>query len=167
MLEGIKIVDLKVFPDERGFFAEGFRDDWKELLGDDKIVQTNISKSYPGMIRAWHRHAQGQNDYFTVLKGALKICAFDEQTGELSEVVLSGDRLQVVKIPGKYWHGTKCVSNEPSLTLYFVNNLYDYKSPDEERREWADHSILPKTINGNASDNRIGKPWDWNAPPHK
>lgn len=167
MLDGIKIVDLKVFPDERGFFAEGFRDDWKDILGDDRIVQTNISKSYPGMIRAWHRHVRGQNDYFIVLKGALKICAFDEQSGELSEVVLSGDRLQVVKIPGKYWHGTKCVSNEPSLTLYFVNNLYDYKSPDEERREWADPSIIPKTINEKALDNRIGKPWDWNAPPHK
>ena len=167
MLDGIKVVDLKVFPDERGFFTEGFRDDWKDLLGEDKIVQTNISKSYPEMIRAWHRHVRGQNDYFIVLKGALKICAFDEQTGELSEIVLSGDKLQIAKIPGKYWHGTKCVSNEPSLTVYLVSNLYDYKNPDEERRSWEDPAIVPKIINDNTTDKRVDRPWNWNAPPHK
>lgn len=167
MLDGIKVMDIKAFPDERGFFAEAMRDDWKELLGEDKIVQTNISKSFPGMIRAWHRHNRGQSDYFVVLKGSLKICAFDEKTGELSEIILSGDRLQLAKIPGKYWHGTKCVSNEPSVTIYFVSNLYDYKNPDEERRPWNDESLVPKTINGKTSDDRAGKFWDWNAPPHK
>lgn len=166
MLDGIKVMDVKAFPDERGFFAEAMRDDWKDILGDDKIVQTNISKSFPGMIRAWHRHNRGQSDYFVVLKGSLKICAFDEETGELSEVVLSGDRLQVAKIPGKYWHGTKCVSNEPSVTIYFVSKLYDYKDPDEERRLWSD-KIIPKSINGKTNDDRVGKLWDWNAPPHK
>lgn len=167
MLEGIKVADLKVFPDERGFFSEGMREDWKDLLGDDKIAQVNISKSFPGMIRAWHRHVKGQNDYFIVLKGSLKICAFDEHTGELSEVVLSGDKLQVAKIPGKYWHGTKCVSNDHSLTVYLVSNLYDYQNPDEERRDWNDTTIIPKSINGKTNDNRVDKQWDWNAPPHK
>lgn len=167
MLDGIKIVDIKVLPDERGFFAEGMRTDWKDMLDDDKIAQVNISKSFPGMIRAWHRHLKGQNDYFIVIKGSLKICAYDEQTGELSEVVASGDKLQAVKIPGKYWHGTKCVSNEPSMTVYLVSNLYDYQSPDEERRPWADPAIVAKTINGKSSDVRADKPWDWNAPPHK
>ncbi len=167
MIDGIRVSDIKVFPDERGFFAEGIRDDWKEFLGEDKIVQCNISKSYPGMIRAWHRHTRGQNDYFIVLKGSLKICVFDEEIGELSEIVLSSDKLQAARIPGKYWHGTKCVSDEPSLTVYFVTNLYDYKNPDEERREWNDQSIIPKTINGKTYDKRVGNPWDWNAPPYK
>lgn len=166
MLTGMKILDITVLPDERGFFAEGMREDWDDFLDGDKIKQANISKSYPGMIRAWHRHARSQNDYFIVLKGALKICVFDEQTGELTEVILSGDRLQILRVPGKYWHGTKCVSNKPSLALYFVNNLYDYKNPDEERLPWQ-HSIVPKTINGKPSDIRVGKPWDWNFPPHK
>jgi dTDP-4-dehydrorhamnose 3,5-epimerase len=71
MLPGLKVQDLKKNVDERGFFAEIMREDWKELLGEDRIVQSNLSFSYPGMIRAWHRHSRGQVDHFLVLKGSL------------------------------------------------------------------------------------------------
>jgi dTDP-4-dehydrorhamnose 3,5-epimerase len=171
-LPGVKVFDLKRLPDERGFFAEVMREDWVDLLGGDRVVQANLSLSYPGVVRAWHRHLRGQVDYFVVLRGALKICAYDDREGSetfgwLDEVVACGDRLQVVRVPGFYWHGTKCVGVEPSLTLYFVNRLYDYKSPDEERRAWDDRSVVPRCVNGSSSDPRVGKPWDWFYPPHK
>lgn len=79
MLPGVKVHDLRRNVDERGFFAEVFREDWKDLLGDERIVQANLSFSHPGMIRAWHRHNRGQVDYFIVLKGYLKICACDDK----------------------------------------------------------------------------------------
>lgn len=167
MLEGIKVYDLKKILDERGFFCEILRQDWKEIIENEWIVQANLSYSYPGIIRAWHRHLRGQIDYFIVLKGAMKICAFDEKTNELDEIVSSEYKLQVVRIPGHYWHGTKTVGNKPSLTIYFVTRLYDYKNPDEERRPWNDPTIIPKSINGKIDDPRIGKPWDWLYPPHK
>ncbi len=166
-LEGVKVYELKVLPDERGFFAEALRTDWKEFLGDDKIVQANISYSYPGIVRAWHRHLRGQIDYFLVLKGAMKICAYDEESKKLVEIVATEKKPCVVRIPGYYWHGTKTVSSEPSLTVYFVTKLYDYKNPDEDRRPWNDPSIVPVEINGNKNDPRCGKPWDWFYPPHK
>ncbi|MCD6446231.1 dTDP-4-dehydrorhamnose 3,5-epimerase family protein [Candidatus Bathyarchaeota archaeon] len=158
MLEGIRIYELKKFPDERGFFAEALRRDWKNFLGDEWIVQANISYSYPGVIRAWHRHLRGQVDYFLVLEGAMRICAYDEKTGQLDEILSSEHKLQVVRIPGHYWHGTKTVGYKPSLTLYFVTRLYDYDNPDEERRPWNDPTII---------DPRTGRPYDWNKPPHK
>ena len=135
MLPGVRVYEIKKFPDERGFFAEGMRSDWAELLEGDKITQSNVSMSYPGMIRAWHRHRRGQVDYFVVVRGAMKICAYDDDPasptkGQLDEVIASAERLQVVRIPGKYWHGTKTVFPEPSLTFYMVNRLYDYKNPD-------------------------------------
>jgi len=58
-LPGVLTYDLKLYPDERGHFGELLRADWKELLNDDKIVQANMSYSYPGIIRAWHRHNRG------------------------------------------------------------------------------------------------------------
>jgi len=158
MLEGVRIYELKKIPDERGFFAELLRKDWKDLLGDEWIVQANLSYSYPGVIRAWHRHLRGQIDYFIVLQGAMRICAYDEKTGQLDEIVASEHKLQIVRIPGHYWHGTKTIGNKPSLTLYFVTRLYDYSNPDEERRPWNDPTII---------DPRTGKPYDWNKPPHK
>lgn len=167
MLEGVKVFDLKKFPDERGFFSEILRQDWKDLLGDDVIAQANLSFSYPDIVRAWHRHLRGQVDYFIVVKGAMKICAYDDQTRQLSEIVASEHKLQVVRIPGHYWHGTKTIGNEPSLTTYFVSRLYDLKNPDEERRPWNDHTIIPVEINGKKNDPRVGKSWDWFIPPHK
>ncbi len=171
MLPGVRVLDLTRNIDERGSFTEILREDWTSFLGSERPVQANFSLSFPGMIRAWHRHERGQYDIFVVVRGSLKICAYndlgDPQNGELDEVVLSGDRFQAAMVRGHYWHGTKCVSSRPSETIYFVTRLYDPKSPDEIRRPWNDPSIVPKSINGNAKDPRIGKAWDWNAPPHK
>jgi len=166
-LEGVRVYELKILPDERGFFAEALRSDWKELLGDEWIVQVNLSYSYPGIVRAWHRHLRGQVDYFLVLRGAMKICAYDDETRKMVEIVASEKKPSIVRIPGKYWHGTKTVSNEPSLTVYFVTRLYDYENPDEHRRHWNDPTIVPSEINGRKDDPRVGKPWDWFRPPHK
>jgi dTDP-4-dehydrorhamnose 3,5-epimerase len=162
-LADIQVIDIKKNPDERGFFAEAARKDWRDLFGEKWISQANVSQSYPGIIRAWHRHARGQVDYFMVLEGAMKIVAYDGDEksnthGRIVELVASEERLQMVKVPGHYWHGTKTVGDRPSLTVYFVNNLYDYLSPDEERRPWNDSSII---------DPKTKQPYDWNSPPHK
>ncbi len=162
-LEGIQVVDIQKNVDERGFFAEAVRKDWPHLFGKEWISQANISYSYPGIIRAWHRHNRGQTDFFVVLHGSMKIVAYDDSKDSatyrrLDEVVVSEERLQVVRIPGHYWHGTKTIGDKPSYTIYFVNNLYDYGAPDEERRPWNDSSIIdPKNL----------QPYDWNKPAHK
>lgn len=163
-LPGVRVFDLKTRPDERGLFAEAFRRDWKEFVGEDEIVQVNVSFSYPGIIRAWHRHLRGQVDYFLVLQGAMKICAYDDREdspttkGKLVEIIASSRKPQLITIPGIYWHGTKNISNESSLLTYFVNRLYDYQNPDEERRPWNDPAII---------DPKTGEVFDWNRPPHK
>ncbi len=167
MLDGIKVKAIKRFPDERGYFCEVMRTDWSELFGGDAIAQVNHSFTYPDVIRAWHRHLREQVDYFLVLKGVAKICAFDDQSAELTEIVSSGFDLQVVRIPGQYWHGFKAVGNEPVLLVYFATNLYNPKDPDEERRDWNDQTVIPRTVNGKKTDPRVGKRWDWNYPPHK
>ena len=159
MLDGIKIFEIKKYIDERGFFCEIFRKDWvKEILGEDEIVQANLSVSYPGMIRAWHRHNKGQKDYFVVLQGSIKICAYDDASQELNEIISSSEKLQVVRMPGYYWHGFKNIGHKECIVIYFVNRLYDYNTPDEERRPWNDSTIIEK---------RTGKSFDWNKPPHK
>ena len=164
-LPGVKTYDINIIPDERGFFAEVLRRDWSDLI-DDWIVQANLSYSYPNMVRAWHKHLRGQIDYFLVLKGAMKICAYDEETKRLVELIGSEKKLTIIRIPGYYLHGMKNISSEPSLVMYFVNRLYEYKGPDEIRRPW-NASIIPVEINGNKDDPRVGKPWDWFYPPHK
>ncbi|MFQ5924447.1 MAG: dTDP-4-dehydrorhamnose 3,5-epimerase family protein [Dehalococcoidia bacterium] len=161
-LPGVKSYALRVMPDERGFFSEAVRKDWGELLDGDEIAQVNVSFSYPGIIRAWHRHLRGQVDYFLVLQGAMKICAYDDRDSptkeKLVEIIASSHKPQLVRIPGIYWHGTMTLGSEPSLMVYFVTRLYDYQNPDEERRPWNDRRII---------DPRTGEPFDWNRAPHK
>lgn len=167
MLKDIMVKQLKRNNDERGTFTEIFRTDWKELFDTDKPVQANFSMTYPGTVRAWHRHKRGQTDYFTVLQGALKICAYDEKTRELTEIISADNDVQIVRIPGHYWHGFKAIGTKTALLVYFTTRHYDYENPDEERKLFNDPHVIPKTVNGNKKDPRTGKPWDWNLAPHK
>ncbi|MEM2897417.1 MAG: dTDP-4-dehydrorhamnose 3,5-epimerase family protein [Candidatus Bathyarchaeia archaeon] len=166
MLKGIVIKPLKRFADERGFFTEIYRSDWKEIFSEP-TVQSNLSITYPGIVRAWHKHERGQVDYFVVIKGAAKICAYDDESEELDEIISTGENVQVVRVPGKYWHGFKAIGNNLLIIVYFVNKLYDYDNPDEIRRPWNDPSIIPKKINGRADDPRCDKPWDWLEAPNR
>ena len=156
---GVQILSPKINYDERGFVSEIFRNDWKEFFGKDKPAQINVSKSQPGVIRAWHRHLRYQVDFFTVLKGTMKICVCDndeesETFGKLVEIIANEDKLQIIKVPGNFWHGTKTISSIPSETIYFLTNLYDYENPDEERMDWNNSTVInPKTKN----------PYDWNV----
>ena len=163
-MKGIVVKPLKKFADERGFFAEIMRKDWE--IFEEEIMQANLSVTYPNIVRAWHRHERGQVDYFLCIRGAGKICAYDD-SGEMAEIISSGENLQLVRIPGHYWHGFKAIGTEPAYLIYFVSRLYDYENPDEIRRPWNDPSIVPKSINGRKDDPRVGKPWDWFYPPHK
>jgi dTDP-4-dehydrorhamnose 3,5-epimerase-like enzyme len=50
---------------------------------------------------------RGQVDYFIVLQGAIKIYAYDEKTGEINEIISGEEKPQIVRMPGRYWHGFK------------------------------------------------------------
>ena len=60
------------------------------------------------------KHERGQVDYFLVIRGSIKVCAYDDEEnsptkGHLVEVVLSDAKLQILRVPGRYWHGFKVV----------------------------------------------------------
>jgi len=97
-LEGVRTYQINILPDERGFFSEVLRQDWTGFI-NETIVQANLSYSYPGVVRAWHRHIRGQIDHFLVLKGALKICAFEEETKRFVEIIANEAKSMLVRIP--------------------------------------------------------------------
>ena len=154
---GVQVLRPKINFDERGFVSEIFRNDWKGFFDNNKPNQINISKSKPGVVRAWHRHLREQVDFFTVIKGTVKICVYDNDSksdtcGTLVEIITNEKKLEIVKVPGHYLHGTKTIGSEESYTVYFINNLYDYENPDEERISWDDSNII---------DPRTKQPYDW------
>jgi len=64
---------------------------------------------YPGIIRAWHHHLRGQINYFMVVRGVAKIFIYNEESGELNEIVSASGNLQVICVPSHYWHGFKAL----------------------------------------------------------
>ena len=168
LIDGVKVFDVKRNSDERGYFAELIREDSRSLLRGDRIMQFSLSCSLPGVIRAWHRHERGQNDYVVCIAGSIKECVYDDRKssrtkGELDEIVLlGGKRLQLVRVVGACWHGYRVLGNKPALVLYGATRMYNYLRPDEIRRPWDDGTVVPRLINGKATDSRVGKPYDWN-----
>lgn len=152
MIEGVEVKDLQVNADERGHLVEVFREDWE--LYDPEPAMSYYSMTYPGIVRAWHKHHRGQVDHFVCPKGRIKVGVYDERDesstgGELNTFVIGEQNQQAVRIPGACWHGFKAIGDEPAFLLNFPTNLYNYEDPDEER-------LNPHT-------ERI--PLDWNESP--
>src|SRR2546428_571453 len=60
LLPGVRFHELRRKGDGRGSLEKIFGKDWRDLLGEDKVIQSTLSYSSPGLIRAWHRHSRGQ-----------------------------------------------------------------------------------------------------------
>ena len=155
---GVQKITPTLHKDNRGFLGEIFRQDWNDILPEFRLKQLLISQSKPNVIRAWHRHIRNQIDLILVRKGILKICIYDgdknsKSFGQLVEITSNAENLELIKIPGYLWHGTKNIGKVESEIIYLINNLYDYDNPDEERLDWNDPSIV---------DPKTQKPFDWN-----
>ena len=153
MIDGVEVRDLRVNADERGHLVEVFREDWE--LYDPEPAMAYYSMTYPGVIRAWHRHIRGQVDHFTCPSGRIKIGIYDDRegsptAGEVETYVVGEHEQRLVRIPGACWHGFKAIGDTPAILMNFPTNCYDYDDPDEERLPHDTDEI----------------PFDWEANPH-
>lgn len=101
--------------------------------------QINFSMQYPGVIKAWHRHAL-QTDFWMCLVGHLKVGIYDQDHEQAWSIVIGEKRPGTVVIPPPLWHGAATVSHSPAGLLYFVTHQYNPSDPDEER---AAHDAFP------------------------
>jgi dTDP-4-dehydrorhamnose 3,5-epimerase len=95
--------------------------------------QVNYSVQYPGVIKAWHRHAK-QTDLWICLMGHIKVGVYREEDGAAWSAVIGEKRPGVLFIPPPLWHGAATVGHEPAGLFYYVTHKYDAASPDEQRR---------------------------------
>lgn len=156
MIHDVAVKDLRINVDERGSLTELWRSDWEFYAGEDRPEMAYVSRTYPGVIRAWHRHTRGQIDHFVVLAGRAKVGIYDDREGSptretLDTYVIGEDAMNAIRVPGECWHGFKAIGTEPALLANFPTNLYDYEDPDEERLPYDTEKI----------------PFDWEAPPHE
>jgi dTDP-4-dehydrorhamnose 3,5-epimerase len=134
-MENQNIKQLKIFSDERGYLFETLRND--DAFFDGTFGQALVSVSKPGHIRAWHRHHK-QTDYTTCVKGKILLLTAIEKNGkpEITRHVLDGKNPQLVKVPNGVWHGYTPLGDEDAMVFYIMDQTYNAKEPDEERKEW-------------------------------
>jgi len=142
MIEGVKVKQLKIIPDERGKLMEMLRND--DALFD-AFGQVYFTTAYPGVIKAWHYHKY-QSDNFVCVAGRIKLALYDGREGsptkgEINEFYLSLDEPKLVYIPYMVHHGFKTVSSVEAMVINVITKVYDYKDPDELRTDAFDPAI--------------------------
>lgn len=95
--------------------------------------QINYSVQYPGVIKAWHRHAL-QTDFWICLTGHIKVGIHREEDNTTWMAIVGEKRPGVLIIPPPLWHGAATVGPTPAGLLYYVTHTYNPEEPDEERR---------------------------------
>ncbi len=142
MIEGVKVKQLKIIPDDRGKLMEMLRCDDEVFRAFGQVYFTT---AFPGVIKAWHFHRY-QADNFICVAGRIKLALYDGREGsptkgETNEFYLSLAEPKLVYIPEMVHHGFKTVSKEESMVINVITKVYDYKNPDELRADHDDPSI--------------------------
>ena len=146
-IEGLLILEPKVFGDARGFFMESFNQKaFNEAVGMEvDFVQDNHSRSSKGVLRGLHYqlppHAQGK--LVRVTQGSVFDVAVDVRRGSATfgqwvGVDLSGESHRQLWLPPGMAHGF-LVTSESADFLYKTT---DYYAPQAEGCVlWSDPAV--------------------------
>ena len=168
LIQGVYIVALNPFEDERGRFIETFRKQWFPQRTWDNL-QGNASYSEAGVLRGLHFHHR-QVDYWFAPSGTIRVGLCDlrrnsptyrvVQTLEIGERNFSG-----VYIPVGVAHGFVALTD--AILTYLVDNYYD--GTDEHGVAWNDpHISLPWGIaSPKVSPRDAQNPFLQDIPPEK
>ena len=130
-IEGLVILEPKVFGDERGYFFESFNErEFAEKVDSVRFVQDNESKSRYGVLRGLHfqkgEHAQAK--LVRVVSGAVLDVAVDIRPGsptygQWHAEELTGENHRMMFIPRGFAHGFSVLSEEV-VFQYKCDNFY-------------------------------------------
>lgn len=146
-IEGVWVLEPKVFNDNRGYFFESFRQsDFDEHIGRHvEFIQDNESKSSYGVLRGLHyqKGELSQAKLVRVISGKVVDVAVDIRKssptfGKYVMVELSGENKRQFFIPRGFAHGFLVLSPEAIFT-YKVDNVYAPQS--EASIRWDDPTI--------------------------
>lgn len=141
-IHDVIIKKLVTHPDDRGYFREVLRDDDNLLK---RFGQTSVTKTYPGVIKAFHWHKK-QDDLWYVVDGMARVVLHDVREdsptfGETQVIYAGEDNPVLIVIPVGVAHGYQVLGNKPVILFYHTTMSYDPADPDEERIPFDDPAI--------------------------
>ena len=146
-IDGVVIIEPKVFGDNRGYFFESYNDrEFKEKTGYDIVfVQDNESKSRYGVVRGLHFQMPpfAQSKLVRVVKGAALDVAVDIRKGSPTygqhvSVEITEENHRQVFVPKGFAHGFSVLSEEV-IFQYRCDAFYNPQS--EGALAWDDPDL--------------------------
>lgn len=134
-IEGLVVIEPKVFEDSRGYFFEAYN---QQVFAEGGVtmqfVQDNQSKSSYGVIRGLHYqlHPHGQTKLVRAIQGSILDVAVDIRKGSPTfgkyfSIELTADNKKQLLIPAGFAHGFSVLS-ETAVVLYKCDALYHRES---------------------------------------
>ena len=144
-LEGVLLIEPRVFEDPRGFFFESYHAARYGQFGVDRVfVQDNLSFSVRGTLRGLHfQNEHPQAKLVQAIQGEVFDVAVDIRPGSPAFGQWVGFRLsdrnrRQLFVPEGFAHGF-CVLSE---TAYFLYKCSDYYHPEDQGGIlWSDPDI--------------------------
>lgn len=145
-IEGVVIIEPRIFRDERGYFFESFSQrEFQEKVCNTMFVQDNESKSSYGVLRGLHfqKPPYAQSKLVRVIKGAVLDVAVDIRKGSPTfgqhvAVELTEDNHRQFFIPRGFAHGFSVLTDEV-IFQYKCDNFYAPQS--EGALAWDDPDL--------------------------
>jgi len=135
-IDGVVLVEPKVFYDERGFFMETYKmPDFAAAGITQQFIQDNHSRSTRGILRGLHYQKPpfAQGKLVRAIRGEIFDVAVDIRKGspthgEWVSAILSAENKNMLYIPEGFAHGFLVLS-EIAEVVYKATNVY---SPEAE-----------------------------------
>lgn len=145
-IEGVVIIEPRIFNDERGYFYESFSQrEFEEKVCRTTFVQDNQSKSAYGVLRGLHfqKPPYSQSKLVRCIKGAVLDVAVDIRKGSPTfgkhvAVELSEENHRQLFIPRGFAHGFAVLTAE-AVFQYKCDNYYNKES--EGAIAWNDPQL--------------------------
>ena len=134
-IEGVVIIEPRIFKDDRGYFYESFSQrEFEEKVCRTTFVQDNQSKSSYGVVRGLHfqKPPYSQSKLVRCIKGAVLDVAVDIRKGSPTfgkyvAVELTEDNHRQFFVPRGFAHGFAVLSEE-AVFQYKCDNFYNKES---------------------------------------
>ena len=145
-IEGVVIIEPRIFRDDRGYFYESFSQrEFEEKVCRTTFVQDNQSKSSYGVLRGLHfqKPPYCQNKLVRCIKGAVLDVAVDLRKGSPTfgkhvAVELTEENHRQLFVPRGFAHGFAVLSEE-AVFQYKCDNFYNKES--EGAIAWDDPEL--------------------------
>lgn len=132
LISGLSFRPCRPVCHEDGVLTEITRESWPEI--NEPIVQTHVTTTLPGRVRAWGLH-EFSTDRLFVVKGLVSIVVYDPRPdsltfGKINEFMVSERNPGLLTISPNLFHGWKVIGTDEAFVINMPTRQYQYAKPD-------------------------------------